>query len=141
MKNPLLQKCVLLALIGALLLIPLSMIEHTIDERTAHRAEAIRAIAAGSAGEQSIQYLLVGLAQAIFFLLLTSLSEHIAFSLAYLIAATASIALIGIYLAAILHGGDAGWASATRWRSFMRRCSASCAPSRTPCYSAHSCCS
>ena len=54
MKNPLLQKCVLLALIGALLLIPLSMIEHTIDERTAHRAEAIRSIAASSAGEQSI---------------------------------------------------------------------------------------
>ena len=54
MKNPLLQKCVLLALIGALLLIPLSMIENTINERTSHRAEAIRAIAAGSAGEQSI---------------------------------------------------------------------------------------
>ena len=31
-----------------------------------------------------IQYLLVGLAQAVFFLLLTSLSEHIAFPLAYL---------------------------------------------------------
>jgi inner membrane protein len=54
MKNPLLQKCALLALIGALLLIPLSMIERTIDERTAHRAEAIRAIAASTAGEQSI---------------------------------------------------------------------------------------
>jgi len=54
MKNPLLQKCLLLALIGALLLIPLSMIESTINERTAHRAEAIRAIAASSAGEQSI---------------------------------------------------------------------------------------
>lgn len=54
MKNPLFQKCALLALIGALLLIPLSMIESTINERTAHRAEAIRAIAASSAGEQSI---------------------------------------------------------------------------------------
>lgn len=54
MKNPLLQKCALLALIGALLLIPLSMIERTIDERTAHRAEAIRAIAASTAGEQSV---------------------------------------------------------------------------------------
>ena len=30
-----------------------------------------------------IQYLLVGLAQAVFFLLLTSLSEHMAFALAY----------------------------------------------------------
>lgn len=54
MKNPLFLKCTLLALIGALLLIPLSMIESTIDERTAHRAEAIRAIAASSAGEQSL---------------------------------------------------------------------------------------
>ena len=54
MKNPLLQKCFLLALIGALLLIPLSMIESTIHERTARRAEAIAAIAASSAGEQAI---------------------------------------------------------------------------------------
>jgi inner membrane protein len=54
MKNPLLQKCALLALIALLLLLPLRMIEHTIDERTAHRAEAIRAIAASTAGEQSI---------------------------------------------------------------------------------------
>ena len=54
MKNPLFLKCALLALIGALLLIPLAMIEHTIDERTLHRAEAIRAIAASSAGEQSV---------------------------------------------------------------------------------------
>jgi inner membrane protein len=54
MKNPLFQKCALLALLAALLLIPLAMIERTIDERTAHRAGAIRAIAASSAGEQSI---------------------------------------------------------------------------------------
>ena len=54
MKNPLFIKCALLALIGALLLIPLSMIESTIGERTAHRAEAIRAIAASTAGEQTI---------------------------------------------------------------------------------------
>jgi inner membrane protein len=54
MKNPLFQKCALLALIGALLLIPLAMIENTIGERTAHRAEAIRSIAASSAGEQSV---------------------------------------------------------------------------------------
>ena len=54
MKNPLFQKCLLLALIGALLLIPLAMIEGTINERTAHRAEAIAAIAASSAGEQTV---------------------------------------------------------------------------------------
>lgn len=54
MKNLLLQKCALVALIGALLMIPLAMIERTIDERTAHRAQAIEAIAASTAGEQSI---------------------------------------------------------------------------------------
>ena len=51
-----------------------------------------------------IQYLLVGLAQAIFFLLLVSLSEHVRFWLAYLVSAAASIALIAVYLAAILKG-------------------------------------
>lgn len=49
-----------------------------------------------------IQYGLVGLALAIFFLLLVSLSEHLAFDAAYLIAATACIGLIGIYLSAVL---------------------------------------
>lgn len=54
MKFPILLKCIVLALIGVLLLIPLAMIEHTIGERTAYRADAIRAIAASTAGEQSI---------------------------------------------------------------------------------------
>lgn len=54
MKNPLLQKCALLTLIALLLLVPLSMIESTIAERTARRSEAISAIAASSAGEQSL---------------------------------------------------------------------------------------
>ena len=49
-----------------------------------------------------IQYLLVGLAIAIFFLLLVSLSEHIDFGLSYLAAALACIGLIGFYLAAVL---------------------------------------
>lgn len=51
-----------------------------------------------------IQYLLVGAAIAIFFLLLLSLSEHIAFGWAYLVAATACIGLIGFYLSAVLRG-------------------------------------
>lgn len=50
-----------------------------------------------------IQYALVGLAIAIFFLLLVSLSEHIAFGLAYLCAAAACIGLIAFYLSAVLH--------------------------------------
>jgi inner membrane protein len=49
-----------------------------------------------------VQYLLVGLALALFFLLLVSLSEHIAFVIAYLIASGACIVLIGFYLASVL---------------------------------------
>lgn len=49
-----------------------------------------------------IQYGLVGLALAIFFLLLVSLSEHIAFGLAYLAASVACIGLLGFYLAHVL---------------------------------------
>lgn len=49
-----------------------------------------------------IQYLLVGLAIAIFFLLLVSLSEHIAFAQAYGAAALACIGLITFYLSAVL---------------------------------------
>ena len=49
-----------------------------------------------------VQYGLVGLALAIFFLLLVSLSEHIAFPWAYLIASAACIGLLGFYLSAVL---------------------------------------
>lgn len=46
-----------------------------------------------------MQYLLVGLALAIFFLLLIALTEHLPFLAAYGISATACVALIGSYLA------------------------------------------
>lgn len=49
-----------------------------------------------------LQYLLVGLALAIFFLLLLSLSEHIAFWQAYLISAAACIGLQFVYLSGVL---------------------------------------
>ena len=49
-----------------------------------------------------IQYALVGLALAIFFLLLLSLSEHIEFGRAYLAAALACVGLIGFYLGYVL---------------------------------------
>jgi len=49
-----------------------------------------------------IQYGLVGLALAIFFLLLVSLSEHVEFGVAYLVSSTACIGLLGIYLSAVL---------------------------------------
>jgi inner membrane protein len=49
-----------------------------------------------------IQYAMVGLALAIFFLLLVGLSERIAFGWAYLAASVACIGLIGVYLSAVL---------------------------------------
>jgi len=49
-----------------------------------------------------IQYALVGVALALFFLLLISLSEHLGFSLAYALAGCASVALIGYYVAHVL---------------------------------------
>lgn len=55
-----------------------------------------------------IQYGLVGLALAIFFLLLVSLSEHIAFGLAYLAASVACIGLLGFYLAHVLRSRARG---------------------------------
>ncbi|AXA83734.1 cell envelope integrity protein CreD [Lysobacter oculi] len=59
-----------------------------------------------------IQYALVGLAIAIFFLLLVSLSEHIAFGWSYVIAAVACIGLIGFYLSAVLKSRARGMAFA-----------------------------
>ncbi|MEM7359066.1 MAG: cell envelope integrity protein CreD [Pseudomonadota bacterium] len=53
-----------------------------------------------------IQYGLVGAALAIFYLLLISLSEHIEFALAYLLAAGACVALIGFYLRSVLGSGS-----------------------------------
>ena len=51
-----------------------------------------------------IQYGFVGLAQAIFFLLLLSLSEHIGFGWAYLLASAATIGIISFYLCSVLKG-------------------------------------
>jgi len=60
-----------------------------------------------------LQYLLVGLALSIFYLLLIALSEHLPFVYAYWIGATALVALIGIYLAGALHRRERGFAAAT----------------------------
>ncbi|MGE8280734.1 MAG: cell envelope integrity protein CreD [Stenotrophomonas sp.] len=60
-----------------------------------------------------LQYLLVGLALAMFFLLLLSLSEQIAFWQAYLIAAAACIGLQGFYLSGVLHSWKRGAGFAT----------------------------
>jgi inner membrane protein len=49
-----------------------------------------------------VQYGLVGLALAMFFLLLLSFSEHIGFAGAYLLSAAACVSLIGYYVAHVL---------------------------------------
>jgi inner membrane protein len=60
-----------------------------------------------------IQYGLVGLALAIFFLLLVSLSEHIAFGWSYLIASVACIGLLGVYVSSVLRSTARGLGFAT----------------------------
>lgn len=55
-----------------------------------------------------LHYLLVGLALALFFLLLLALAEHLGFGLAYALAAGACIALIGYYLSGVLGGAKRG---------------------------------
>lgn len=52
----------------------------------------------------ALQYLMIGAALAAFFLLLLSLSEHIAFGGAYFAAAGACLTLIGVYAKAVLGG-------------------------------------
>ena len=60
-----------------------------------------------------LQYLLVGLALSIFYLLLIALSEHLAFVHAYWSAAAALVALIGVYLAGALKRRQRGAVAAS----------------------------
>ncbi|WP_110972442.1 cell envelope integrity protein CreD [Pseudomonas huaxiensis] len=55
-----------------------------------------------------IQYALVGVALALFYLLLLSLSEHLGFALAYGLSASGCVALIGFYLCHVLHSRARG---------------------------------
>jgi inner membrane protein len=55
-----------------------------------------------------VQYLLVGFGLAIFFLLLVSFSEHMAFALSYLIASAACIGLLTFYLSHVLRSVTRG---------------------------------
>ena len=59
-----------------------------------------------------LQYLMVGAANTIFYLLVLSLSEHLGFNTAYVLASAATAALIIFYSAAILPGKRAGLAMA-----------------------------
>ncbi|MFH6600327.1 cell envelope integrity protein CreD [Ectopseudomonas khazarica] len=55
-----------------------------------------------------VQYALVGLSLALFYLLLLSLSEHLPFALAYGLSATACVGLIGFYVSHVLHSWQRG---------------------------------
>jgi inner membrane protein len=55
-----------------------------------------------------VQYLLVGLALSLFFLLLLSLSEHMVFERAYAVAAAACAGLLGFYASSMLGRALAG---------------------------------
>lgn len=50
----------------------------------------------------AMQYLMVGMALALFYLLLLALSEHVVFDLAYGISAAALVALVTVYLTGVL---------------------------------------
>ena len=55
-----------------------------------------------------VQYTLVGLALAMFFLLLVALSEHIAFAAAYAVATAACVGIITVYLSRVLQSTALG---------------------------------
>lgn len=55
-----------------------------------------------------VQYLLAGSADVVFYLLLLSISEHLGFSVAYLIATASITLLLGAYGTTVLHGVKEG---------------------------------
>ena len=59
-----------------------------------------------------VQYALVGMSLAMFYLLLLSLSEHLSFALAYAVAASACVLLIGFYVSFVLRSAARGGAFA-----------------------------
>lgn len=59
-----------------------------------------------------VQYLMVGAALAVFYLLLVALAEHIGFAAAYVLAAGAVCVLLGVYIAAAARSRAAGQAFA-----------------------------
>jgi inner membrane protein len=64
-----------------------------------------------------VQYLLIGAALVVFYLLLLSLAEHLRFGLAYGIAAGATVALVAAYSGSVLKEGLAGALGIGAWLS------------------------
>lgn len=55
-----------------------------------------------------MQYLMIGIANTVFYLLVLSVSEHLGFTQAYLLGASATTALVTFYAAAVLSAGKRG---------------------------------
>jgi inner membrane protein len=85
----------------AILFIALTFLSFFVWEHTAGARE-------GAARLHPMHYLLIGLALATFYLLLVALSEHLSFALAYAAAASALVALLGVYLASVMRRIAAG---------------------------------
>ena len=66
-----------------------------------------------------VQYLLIGAALVVFYLLLLSLAEHMRFALAYAVAATATIVLVAAYAASVLAAGARGALGIGAWLSAL----------------------
>lgn len=66
-----------------------------------------------------VQYLLIGAALVVFYLLLLSLAEHLAFSIAYGIAAGATVALVAAYSASVVEAGLRGALGIGAWLSAL----------------------
>ncbi|WP_027468508.1 cell envelope integrity protein CreD [Deefgea rivuli] len=97
------------AMLGLRLIDPVD--RYVLNERTLKYAELFVLVMFGAVFLMSamnrisihpVQYALVGAALALFFLLTLSLSEHIGFSKAYWIAASASTLLLGFYISFVL---------------------------------------
>jgi len=56
-----------------------------------------------------IQYLMAGLGNVVFYLLLLALSEHLSFNMAYLLSAAGVISLVTLYARSVLGKGSRGW--------------------------------
>ena len=80
-----------------------------------------------------VQYGLVGLALALFFLLLLSFSEHIGFAAAYAVSAVACVGLITFYVTTCSPAGRMAPHSARRWQASTACCTESSARRTTRC--------
>jgi inner membrane protein len=64
----------------------------------------------GKTRTHAAQYVLIGLAQSIFYLLLLALAEHIGFDFAFLLAAGATVVLTGLYAGSVFGKNRTGFA-------------------------------